>query len=278
MARDAEVRGSVDPPVKWAGGKRLLAPILSAAAPPGFGRYFEPFAGSGAVFFRLAPARATLNDTNVDLINFYRQLKAVPAQLRAAIRRWPNDSETFYRVRASRPRSNLGRAARFYYLNRTAFGGLFRTNRAGIFNVPFGSNDRKVLGSAQAWNAASAQLKTASLQSRDFVAACAPVQAADFVYLDPPYSWTHNVFARYGPSRFQWSDQVRVRALVDELTERGAYVIVTHLDDPAVRRLYEGYQIVSLRGRNSLAGGGASACLKRQVVIANYRISLGDDG
>ena len=133
-----EMRTGSAPLIKWPGGKRGIVPTLLTHAPASFNNYYEPFFGGGALFFALAPKKAVLGDVNADLINSYRCIQQQPQKLVAALKRKTNSADEYYAVRASKPRTELSRAARFLYLTRLSFNGIHRVNLRGEFNVPYG--------------------------------------------------------------------------------------------------------------------------------------------
>jgi DNA adenine methylase len=253
---------AVRPLLKWAGGKRQLLPALRAFFPSEFGRYFEPFVGSGAVFFdltasgRLAGHRVCLSDSNADLIGCYRGVRDDPAavirELEAlAAGRAADPAAHFYAVRdrfnAARLTRVNGRypprlAAMLIYLNRTGFNGLFRLNRRGQFNVPAGRYTRPRIADAGLVRAVAAALgrRGVSLRHEAFETAAARAQPGDFLYFDPPYvplTVTSN-FTGYTGQPFGPDDQTRLRDAAVDLCRRGCHVMISNSSAPAVAALY----------------------------------------
>lgn len=240
------------PVVKWVGGKTKLLPELLARMPERFARYFEPFAGGAALFFRVAPERAVLADSNPDLIGLYtclaRDVAGVIRRLEhhraahceahyyATRTRW-NDREQSW--------SSADRAATFIYLNKTCFNGLWRVNRTGAFNVPIGRYTDPPICVPDALRAASAVLAGAVLRCGDYRAAVADARRGDLVYFDPPYdpvAPTAN-FTSYTTDAFGAVDQ---RALADTaraLVARGCQVMLSNSDTPFIRSLYKGFRV-----------------------------------
>jgi len=229
--------------LKWPGGKRWLAPLLlKIAKSQEFSAYREPFLGGGALFFALRPDTAVLSDINGELINTYRQVKLHPDLMLSSLRRLPADKETFYSVRSAVGGSTIDRAVRFLYLNRTSFGGLYRLNRNGVFNVPFGGGERTA---APLWTrrliaSATIALQRARLLTCDFEDALESAGGGDLVYCDPTYTVAHNNngFIRYNESNFSWQDQQRLADCCHAAARRGALVIVSNAQHKDLIRLY----------------------------------------
>ena len=177
------------PILRWAGSKRQLVPHIAAYWPGGSVRYIEPFVGSAGLFFAVQPSYAILGDINAALIETYRMVRDVPEPLHLALKKWINDEAEYYRIRAMEPvdMDPVGRAARFLYLNRFCFNGLYRTNGAGYFNVPYGGNRSGQLPTLRHLRAAGKLLERAKLVSGDFRETLSTVGPNDFVYLDPPF-------------------------------------------------------------------------------------------
>ncbi len=235
------------PFVKWAGGKRSLLPQLAPHFPNDVDTYWEPFLGGGAVFFAFANRirRAQLSDSNVHLMVTYQMVKERLPDLLAKLREHERkhelrrgrkyaDGKTYYlKVRASQPKEEVEVAARFIYLNRTCFNGLYRVNKSGRFNVPEGSYARPDICNEQRLEAASCALSNAMLQLSDF-SRITPGKG-DLVYCDPPYDGT---FAGYQAGGFNRDDQVRLCKAAKKWADNGATVILSNADTPAMRTLY----------------------------------------
>lgn len=204
--------------LRWAGSKRKLLPILATYRPEGEFRYVEPFAGSAALFFHLQPPSALLADTNSELISTYRTVKHSPLKTAQALSRMPEgDANYYYRLRkqSATGGSAARNAARFIYLNRYCFNGLYRTNLSGRFNVPYGGSRSGRLPDAEVLRSAAKGLRAATLITADFRHTLSLVREGDFVYLDPPY-WVpeRRVFREYSKNVF---DAEAVDALAEGL-------------------------------------------------------------
>lgn len=230
------------PFLKWAGGKRWLVTSHSDFLTLPYKRYIEPFLGSGAVFFHLTPKRAILADSNKELINTYQAIKdnwkGVKKELQIHHRN--HSKKYYYAMRSSNPRTPHTKAARFIYLNRTCWNGLYRVNLKGEFNVPLGTKNRVVLESDD-FKAISLLLRNADLRASDFESIVNLAGSGDLVFVDPPYTVKHNLngFIKYNETLFTWNDQIRLRDCVVQAKERGATILLTNAYHRSVRRLYE---------------------------------------
>lgn len=232
--------GGLAPLFRWPGGKRWLVPTLRTLIPKKFGRYFEPFFGAGALYFALQPRTAFISDINLDLMMCYRALRDDHEAVAEGLRAMPRDRESYYRIRDDQPKSAAEAAARFIYLTTLAFNGIYRVNRAGRFNVPYGARDYGSLGSVAQLRTYGEALKGATVLSGDFEAALDGASAGDVVYLDPPYTVAHsnNGFIKYNDRLFSWDDQKRLAAVVAELDGRGCCVIMSNAHHESIARLY----------------------------------------
>lgn len=248
-----------EPLLKWPGGKRWLAgdvlPIIRRRLSD-TGRYFEPFAGGAALFFSLRPERAVLGDINSDLINTYSTVRDEPVAVLRALRRLRVTYEEYYRIRESRPRSAVGRAARFLYLNRTAFGGMYRVNAQGTFNVPYGGGSRtpSILWRTGILQACAAALQHTELVNADFEHLILRAAIGDVVYCDPTYTVAHdnNGFVRYNERNFSWDDQCRLACAASTAASRGATVIISNAHHRSVASLYKGWRRVLVRRKSRI--------------------------
>ena len=238
--------------VKWVGGKTKLLSHLLARVPERFGRYYEPFAGGAALFFRLAPRRAVLADFNADLINLY---SALAADVDAVIRRLEHhrsvhDEAHYYAMRARwNDRDHrwpaAERAAAFIYLNKTCFNGLWRVNRAGAFNVPIGRYTDPPICVPETLRAAHEVLARAQLRNCDYRTAVSDAKAGDFLYFDPPYDpvTTTANFTSYTADAFGPDNQRELAECARELVGRGCRVMLSNSDTPFIRSLYKGFRV-----------------------------------
>jgi DNA adenine methylase len=234
------------PVLKWAGGKGRLVPRIIEKLPEKIATYYEPFVGSAAVFFALASQRrfkrAVLSDQNRELVDVYRALQTDVQGVISALSPHRYSRETFYRLRAQDPtKLDLAeRAARTIYLNKTGFNGLYRVNRSGQFNVPFGRHTNPTICDESRLIQAAALLKSVKLEVQDFEAACTRAKAGDAVYFDPPYvplSKTSN-FTAYHHEAFDEVHHQRLADLFGKLAARDVSVVLSNSDTPLTRKLY----------------------------------------
>lgn len=268
------------PFIKWAGGKRQLLPEILPRLPAKIGTYYEPFIGGGAVFFALANERrfdcAVIADLNEDLINLYAVVRDSVEHLISVLRPMIHSEDEFYRVRDLAPTAPVARAARFLYLNRTCFNGLYRVNKAGKFNVPFGRYKNPTICDDIALRAASRALQSATLLVGDFAETMAGARMGDAVYLDPPYlpaSATSN-FAAYQAGGFGVADTVRLADACRSLRDRRVPFLVSNADTPKVRECFAGLDIVSVSARRSINSKGEKRGTVGEVLVTAGSVAL----
>jgi DNA adenine methylase len=247
--------GAARPILKWAGGKQALAARLVERFPSDFDRYFEPFVGGASVFLALGPARAVLSDRNRWLIETYEAVRDDAPRVAEVLARLPNTREDYLRIRAIDPR-RLGpvrRAAHFVYLNKTGFRGLFRVNRQGRFNVPYGAYARRYFDPDNLLRFAE-RLRRSELRCGDFESGLAGVSARDFVYLDPPYHKLggYSDFDRYTDNPFREPDHERLADACRALDRRGVRFLLSQSDTPYVRRLFDGFRLERIAARREI--------------------------
>ncbi len=221
----------IKPFLRWAGGKSwLIKHLNNIIGDQKFNNYHEPFLGGGAVFFYLNhTGMSFLSDLNSELISTYIAVKETPDSVISYLQKYKNTSDDYYRIRNSNPTILPEIAARFIYLNQTSFNGLYRVNAKGEYNVPYGNRQKKFLEENKIW-AASKKLQNAILKVGDFENVINNVVENDLVFLDPPYtvSHNHNGFIKYNKNLFSLEDQYRLRLLIDAIKEKGAYYILTN--------------------------------------------------
>ena len=251
-ARSKMVAQPLLPFIKWPGGKRWAArQIAELVAARLSGNYLEPFLGGGAVFFHLRPSKAILADVNEDLIATYRTVRRNSGAIIEQLRQFRVTEDDYYRIRERDPKDPVVRAARFLYLNRTAFGGVYRLNLKGRFNVPYGGGERTpaILWQTEILEHAARALRKAQLRVSDFEPILSLARAGDVAYCDPTYTVAHdnNGFVRYNERNFSWLDQERLAAAAGEATSRGATVIISNAHHASIRELYPAAEFTTLR-------------------------------
>lgn len=250
------------PFLKWVGGKTSLLPELLKHVPARLRRYHEPFVGGGALFFAVAPKRAILCDNNPELVNAWQQVRDDVSGVLDALSRHVYERDHFTAVRALEPRSlpAAERAARFIYLNKTCFNGLWRVNRAGRFNVPIGRYNNPRFCDPGGLIRASHALKGVQVLHLPFDQALEKTAPGDFVYLDPPYDPVSPTasFTSYTAGAFGWSEQVQLAHACERLNRRGVRFLLSNSATPRVRELYKAFEqriVRAPRHINSKADG-----------------------
>lgn len=264
----------VPPFLKWAGGKRWFVSRYLEVIPSSFGRYIEPFLGSGALFFALQPAEAILSDLNVELIRTFAAVRKDCQPIVSALEKYHRRHSTshYYEVRETRPSSEEERAARFIYLNRTCWNGLYRVNTRGQFNVPVGTKTNVLLDTEDLYRA-SVLLKRALLMSCDFEAVLSRAGRGDLIFADPPYVTAHsqNGFLKYNETLFNWEDQVRLVQCLRKASKKGAQILATNADTPAIRKLYQKWFSIRTVSRASvMAASSARRGTRSELMITNW--------
>lgn len=271
----------VAPVVKWVGGKRQLLNMLKPLLPKKFTKYYEPFLGGGALFFNLQPNIAYVNDINSDLIRVYNVIRTNVDSLITTLSEYKNEADFFYSIRdLDRDRekyamlSEVQKAARILYLNKTCFNGLYRVNNAGEFNSPFGNYNNPNIINAPVLRAVSLYLNSATiyLTSTDYTEALKDVSRGAFVYLDPPYdpvSDTSN-FTGYSKNGFSREDQIRLRQCCDELTEKGVKFMLSNSSTDFIRKQYANYNIITVQAKRAINSVTSKRGDVDEVVVRNY--------
>ncbi|MCX6770241.1 MAG: DNA adenine methylase [Candidatus Micrarchaeota archaeon] len=265
------------PFVKWAGGKRQLLDELTEGLPY-FENYHEPFIGGGALFFRLEAMnrikRAYLSDSNAELINTYSVIKNEVFELMSELASPPyvNDETAYYKIRASKPKTDVERAARFIYLNKTAFNGLYRVNSSGGFNVPFGRYDNPKILDSQNLMLVHRALQKDELYCGDFAIVLKNAKRGDFIYFDPPYfpiSKTSN-FTGYTKDGFGENEQKKLLKTYKELDSKGCFVLLSNSYSDFTSDLYAEFEpeiVHASRMINCKAEGRGKI---RELIVRNW--------
>jgi DNA adenine methylase len=264
--------------LKWAGGKRQLLSAILRRVPDSIDTYFEPFLGGGAVFFALsnqkAYKKAVISDRNHDLIDTYRGIRNHVEDVIGLLGAMPYDRDFFYRERKKDPAklSPAERAARIIYLNRTCYNGLYRVNRSGRFNVPFGSYKRPTILDEQLLRAVSRCLKRVSIQEADFDKVVQKAGPDDFVYFDPPYYPLSDTacFTAYDNCPFGHEEQERLARLMRDLKKRRVPALLSNSDVEATRKLYRGMQLERILASRPINSRGDRRGPIPELLVRNY--------
>lgn len=244
--------------LRWAGGKTWLTPRLQSLFPRlTFNRYHEPFLGGGSVFFTVAAGTgAYLSDSNNELIETFCSIRDDVGRVIDIMRSFENTEQRYYEIRASAFSCPHERAAAFIFLNQTSFNGIYRVNLNGIYNVPYGGRQKRFLDE-DALLRASIALRRADIRTRDFDETLDDITEGDLVFVDPPYTVTHNNngFIKYNKSLFAIEDQYRLADYVQAVLRKGANYILTNAAHPSIEDIFAlgGHRIELSRA--SLIGG-----------------------
>ena len=258
------------PLLRWAGGKQWIASRLRLMIPDTISTYYEPFLGGGSLFFAARPKAAVLSDLNLQLMETYRTIRAEPSQVMKVLSLWANDATTYYRVRDAVFTDQTFRAARFIYLNKTCWNGLYRVNRSGQFNVPFGNHGRRVFDPCHVQRI-SAALEGATLKTGDFEDVVRNAGHRDFVYFDPPYATDceKTGFRQYNEQRFSWRDQQRLGETAVQLAERGCTVVVSNANYDPIISLYPGFSHLAVTRHSILAANPHARQVTGELILCS---------
>lgn len=266
------IKKQASPILKWAGGKQGIASRLVEFFPSNFERYFEPFLGGGSVLFSLRPRSAVASDANEWLIDTYEAIREDPYQVAKILESLKNTKEEYLKIRGLLPQTlpRFRRAAHLIYLNKTCFRGLFRVNRQGQFNVPYGQYDRRYYDPANL-EKVSITLGTVEFRRGDFELCLHDVTDNDFVYMDPPYYKLggYSDFNRYTRDKFRENDHFRLAALCRELDSRGVRWAVSNSNTDLIRDLFEGYHMNILSNRREINLDSQNRHIT-ELLITNY--------
>jgi DNA adenine methylase len=271
----------VAPVIKWVGGKRQLLEAIQKHVPDKFNTYYEPFVGGGAVLFALQPEKAIVNDINSELINLYQVIKDNVAALISDLEKHQNNADYFYAIRElDRDKQKyhsltaVEKASRLIYLNKTCYNGLFRVNRAGEFNTPFGSYKNPNIVNAAALKAVGAYFRRTGivLCNTDFATALNTAQKGDFVYLDPPYDPVSDTasFTGYNQGGFDRGEQLRLKEVCDDLAQRGVRFLLSNSATPFIKELYQEYRVEIIQAKRAINSDPAKRGAIDEVLVRNF--------
>jgi DNA adenine methylase len=268
------------PFIKWAGGKTQLVDELMGRLPVSFEDYHEPFLGGGAFFFKLFRdgkiKNARISDINAELIDVYCAIRENHKQVIRELSKYPHDKDFFYKLRSLNPfdLSLPARAARMIYLNKTGYNGLYRVNKRGYFNVPFGKYKNPKYLDEENLQSVSIALQKVVIQNAPFESVLDFAKQGDLVYFDPPYvplSSTAN-FTSYHADGFTANDQCRLRDVCIELSRRHILVVLSNSDTEMVRELFSdgAFVIDEVWANRAINRYGNRRGKMTELIITNY--------
>jgi DNA adenine methylase len=271
----------IGPVLKWAGGKRQLLDTYEHLFPKDITTYCEPFVGGAAVLFSLQPAVAYINDINYELMRVYRVVKCDVEKLITTLKIFKNDRETFYSVRDwdrnadnYAALSDVMKAARIIYLNKTCFNGLYRVNSSGKFNTPFGNYRNPNIVNESTLRAVSKYLNSAdiTMTSEDYAGVLEKLPSRSFVYIDPPYDPISNTsnFTGYTKHGFDSREQIRLREQCDDLNRRGIRFMLSNSATNFIKEQYAAYNITVVQAKRTVNSDASKRGGIDEVVIRNY--------
>ena len=271
----------VSPVLKWVGGKRQLLPSIKPMLPKRITSYCEPFVGGGAVLFDLQPKRAIVNDINSDLILVYTVIRDNVGALIELLETYPNEEGFYYELRnIDREQekydklSEIEKAARVIFLNKTCYNGLYRVNNAGEFNSPFGKYKNPNIVNAPVLRAVSAYFNSSEItfSTADFELVLEQVRRGTFVYLDPPYDPVSDTssFTGYSKGGFSREQQIQLRECCDRLNARGVKFMLSNSATDFIREQYSNYHITIVQAKRAINSVASKRGDVDEVIITNY--------
>jgi DNA adenine methylase len=271
----------VKPFLKWVGGKRQLVPEIKAKyLPPAYRTYYEPFVGAGALFLDLRPSSVVINDSNTELINCYLTIKHSVEELITSLRSYQNEKAYYYQIRDwdrqldYATKSVIDRAARIIFLNKTCYNGLFRVNAKGQFNTPFGRYKSPKILDEDVLRAVSHYLNSSQIQilNLDFQAAVQTATAGDLIYFDPPYDPISSTssFTGYATNGFDRSEQIRLKATFDYLSNQGCQVLLSNSNTEFILNLYQDYRIETISATRAINSNAQKRGKIDEILVMNY--------
>ncbi len=244
--------------IRWAGGKSWLVPYVKELIEGlDYNNYFEPFMGGASIFFSMEhPHQSYLSDINPELVNTFCAIKDDPQAVISFIKGYRSDEESYYKIRRSNPKNYFEIAARFLYLNANSFNGIYRVNRQGQYNVPYGKKEKNV--NCDRLIEISEKLQNVDIQCQDFYKIRDLINKRDLVFLDPPYTVSKNnnhFFIQYNQHLFSLDDQYRLADLIEYIISQNAWFILTNAHNSAILEIFQSTGRVIEKERKSLIGG-----------------------
>lgn len=268
------------PVIKWVGGKRQLINELKSFLPKKYNRYFEPFIGGGALFFSLKHKNSFISDYNHELTNLYTIIKEQPTKLIEDLKKHKNTEEYYYNMRALdrdakryKRISAIKKASRFIYLNKTGFNGLYRVNKSGQHNVPYGKYKNPKWIDEENILECSKLLADTEIQTGDFEIIKEHIQKGDLIYFDPPYVPLNKTsFTSYTHNGFDNDMQIRLKNLCDYINSIGAYFMLSNSYTDYILDLYKDYNIQTVMANRAVNCKATGRGKIKEVVVLNYNL------
>lgn len=264
---------SQKPFLKWAGGKTQMISDLVKYKPTNFKKYIEPFIGGGALYFSLNHPKSIISDLNEELVITYKQVKENINEVLAVLNTYQNSEDFYYKIRSLSPctLSEVERAARLIYLNKTCFNGLYRVNKKGEFNVPYGKRNGSYINKENL-TGASEYLQNTDIHHLDYKEILKRfAKKGDFIFLDPPYQpvGKFSDFKRYTKEFFYEKDQIELADIFTDLVSRGCFVMLTNSDHPFILDLYKEFHIEIVETRRLISSNPNTRTGKDIIVLGN---------
>ena len=285
-----EYKSRLQPILKWVGGKRQLLPEIEPLIPKHITTYVEPFLGGGSLLFSLQPKKAIVNDYNKELINVYRIVKEKPEQLILNLKEHEekNEESYYYNLReldrdgeSFSSLTEVDRAARIIYLNKTCFNGIFRVNSKGHFNTPYGRYDNPNIVNEERILAVSKYLNNNNIKllSSDYKLALKHLRKGAFVYFDPPYmaDTSSSSFTGYTANGFDQGEQERLKGNCDLLNQRKINFLLSNSDTDYIRELYKDYNIKTIQAKRLINSKSEGRGEVNELLIYNYNLPANEE-
>lgn len=273
------IMGTPHPFLKWAGGKRQLIPQLNKYIPSSYNRYIEPFVGGGALFFYLLPLKAILIDNNFELINCFKVIKDNVDDLIISLKKHKYEKGYYYKIRAMDRNlqiysklSNIERASRTIYLNKTGFNGLYRVNSKGFFNVPFGRHQNPTICDEDNLRAVNKVLKNVKIMHGSFEMCLEFAEKNDFIYLDPPYYPISEtaLFTSYTKQDFGKDSQLKLFEIFKKLDQMGCKLLLSNSYCDFILELYKDYKFITMKAKRAINSVSSKRGQINEVLVTNF--------
>lgn len=260
------------PIFRWAGSKRQIADSLTTHFPSSFTRYIEPFCGSASLYFSIEPKKALLSDINPELTLTYNTLKTNHKKIKEIVELMVDDREYYNAIRSIDPTTlnNIERSARFIYLNRLCFNGLYRTNRKGEFNVPYSGSRTKGLEIGNSLQEAAKLLSQAQIECCDFRQTLEAARIGDFLYLDPPYATSEGGFCEYSATPFNSLSLTSLFLELEKIEKRGVKFMLSYAACEEIKPFSSRWNAEKITVRRNISGFSGHRKNAKEVVIKNY--------